>query len=77
MLDPFSFFLNLKRIIGIVLILVGALLVRGLDWMSDASIYIGVLMVAIGLWLALTKNSRNTESKYVGGGVDYDDIADD
>lgn len=67
----------MKRIIGIILILVGALLVRGLDWVSNASIYIGILMVAIGLWMALTKNSKNTESKFDGGGVDYDDIADD
>ena len=45
--------------------------------MSDASMYIGVVMVAIGLWLAFTKSKKSDDGKFVGGGVDHNDIAED
>jgi len=68
----------LKRIIGIILVVVGAILVRGLDWLSEASIFIGIMLAALGLWLALTKSRKNTESKFVGGSSqDLDDFVDD
>ncbi len=57
----------MKKIIGILLVIFGALLIRGVDWIHPTAPIAGIGLVIIGLWLALTKNKVEDESKWVGG----------
>ncbi len=72
-------YFQMKKTIGIVFCIVGAIIIRGFDWLPSMYSLLGAALVIFGLWLVITKNTKLDEGGYVGGSGkhDFDDIDGD
>ena len=64
---------SVKQKLGIVLSLVGGVLLLGFNWGGPSIVVIGVVLVTVGLILALRKDSRGEESRWVHDNTQGDD----
>ena len=59
--------------LGIALSLIGGALLLGFDWADTPVVFIGVILLIVGLVLALKEDSQGEESEWVHDNTHIDD----
>jgi len=66
---------TIKQKFGIFFLIIGAFIIFGFYWAGPLVIIIGLLLVILGIFLAISDDSKLKDNQQVSSGTDYE--ADD